>query len=1028
MKTLIRQLVRLLFYVALVLVAIWWFVLEGASPQLLFSRPPEPVPFPEELLKLVSIDVDQRPLDEVLCELTVGHGIDIEIDPLVIQSYPWTKKDLVSLHVHDVPLYGVVSLLGRNVAVGQHPLIVRVKDRVVYLTTSAVWYATPSNFETRVYPLDQLLVSPTPLNEDRLTEVIRNGIEPDSWSENSNPGFTSKELGTLESVPGALVVVQTPEVHDQIQRLLNYFQQQAGGQNDFNPVNISDPCHVANAALRERLQQRVDVEFQQTPFLEIVDELANRYQLPLLLDPAWPREFNMNHIQLTFRLHDISLFNLLNLLCADMDAALNIQEGAATISSPHSRAPWRNSTRVCSVLDLQSLSRDFDIVQLFSQNHEELRIDDSFGQFLFRGSANELLKLERDLNAIRNAALPELVDSHSPDSQVQTALEERMHKTEKWGGTESVRSLATRLSKELEVNVWVDDDTLRREQFVDVEDVREWPAATASVSDYFQRDDIAKNFAVIVRDETMVLTSPQSTANATVAAYPMGHWPEVIAETYDRLTAIRHLFPDASDVSRFGMRRVDIGIRPPNRFDAGMKALSKASWPPRGVLYSWEDPAGTTVLCALDATPVLDALESIAARRIAESAAWPCGAYRFALSRDPERSPSLPAGPVTEGPPLSGMSTVSYSLSFAIESVLTLTLPSDSRGVSCSILDKTAIAIVGSDDPPRIKAILEALGDMRSVDTITSVRLDTWNQNASSDANVAFLYDVRGLLATRPGLDELGLRQLINALTTFDPNKIANVHSLPGFLIVIHDVATQRSLNNLLQYLTTNPIGQAISNDFISANPDSIRSIDDFRPEWVSQLVKELGQDDGRVCNNFRVWMLGQANVGSPEVTTALVQNLERTISEKNLRGFYLTTAALSRRDCDQNQVLTLIQQVLAQPWEPENLASLIELLPKFGNQAIPLVIGQFESNDRRVQDVSRKALLDFGAAAVPELLTWLDRTGRKEVHLITDIDPVMTKTSSTLANWEQSADPELKARAKRLRALLQDKYRLPVK
>ncbi len=1030
MKTFLGRLLRVAFYGALALVAVWWFALEGASPQQLFFASPAPIPFPDALLRLVSIDVDQRPLDDVLKELSVRHGVSIQLDPAVLQNIVLTGKELVTLKIDGVPLYGVLSLLASNIATKSLSPIVRVKDGVAYVTAENVWYSTPSNYETRVYPLDGLLTAPSPFHESSLGSAITSTIERESWADNANGA-----LGAWEPVPGALVVVQTPDVHDQIQRLLDYLSRQAHGEIDFNPVDISDPCHAANGILRNKLRQRINVEFRKMPLADVLTELSKNYALPLFINPDVVKARNIMQSQLTFRLNNISLSSVLNLICADLDLSLSIHEGALSIADkplPRSLPFWPRKTIAIPILDLESLSA-FDLAatpQWLSPSDDD-RVEIWDGHLVVNGSVNSLQQIERRLSAIREVELPYAIEAHSTNSPDQAASKEGMHKSKTWGGAESVRSLAARLADELGANVWVDAHEFRREEHLDVDQVREWPEAIATVNDYFGRNDVVSRFAAINTEGTMVLTTPDRAASQRMfTVHAMGQWISQETDADKQWDEIWHALSDPEPPHRYHFQdavAVDYQKGANNaRVVGAMSELSRTRWPPRGVLYSWDDPARATALCAFDMGPVLNGLQSIAARRIANSSAWPFGAALFADA-------SHPLNLVTSVP-LQGKTEVADHLASALDAVISLTLPTHSNGVIFTLLDDTAIAVIGTNDPPRITSMLDTFARQlqQPVRGVKAVRIDIWNNDRRPDNTAAFLYDVRALLAQNPSIDERGLQWLIELVTPPSIVKkyqydAADVEVLPGFLVVIHDLETQRSLAKLFQYVHSDPVGQVIQNSGLSPlYLDLAPSIFVTHPDWLAKVIDDLRTDDDSVCNNFRAWLLGQAHLNSPEAIAvsiaALMDYLDRTISANDAHGCYVAASALVHRNSDLDRVLPLLRKAIVRPWESESRASLTELLLKFGRRAIPLLVELLETKDLLVQDTARRSLAEFGADAVPDVLEWFDRTGQKEAHLALDaVDPRLATTRNTLLEWEQSGVPELKARTVRLRKLLEE-------
>jgi hypothetical protein len=171
------------------------------------------------------------------------------------------------------------------------------------------------------------------------------------------------------------------------------------------------------------------------------------------------------------------------------------------------------------------------------------------------------------------------------------------------------------------------------------------------------------------------------------------------------------------------------------------------------------------------------------------------------------------------------------------------------------------------------------------------------------------------------------------------------------------------------------------------------------------------------------VHVLGKVAKELPEVSTPLIEYLAKAIAQDDAFGCYFTLVALSHAKPVSDRFGELFQKAMDRNWDPQVKAKMVELLPKFGTLAVPLVLEQSKSRYLRVRQTAQKALSQFDSTAIPEMLTWFDREGHSDSSVLFEIDPILQTTKSTLVEWESSSDSELKARAERIRSRLVEKY-----
>ena len=181
-------------------------------------------------------------------------GVNFIVSPTIIDSgdepiytvnagpMPALEAFQLLLEISSSPLTyriqdGVVRILSKDEAVGGQILeIYDIRDLAKIITNfpSKDFNLTPSNFATDDFGGDAQEPQPLVLEADRLADLIRSNIAPESWDLDPN--------NTIQPVSGALVVRQTRPVHELIRALLQDLRENAGTLINIEArfVNVSD--------------------------------------------------------------------------------------------------------------------------------------------------------------------------------------------------------------------------------------------------------------------------------------------------------------------------------------------------------------------------------------------------------------------------------------------------------------------------------------------------------------------------------------------------------------------------------------------------------------------------------------------------------------------------------------------------------------------------------------------------------------------------------------------------------------------
>lgn len=238
------------------------------------------------LASKVRLDLEGVPLKKVLRDLRDAYGINVVPDLPALQAAGASLDVPITLHLDEVSLKSALKLI-----LHEADLTFAVKDEVVVITTEE---AAGGRLRAVTYAVADLVVPISPTFSDRpaiepndgqtqeakLIKLITNSISPRSWSDNG--GSASIEYFPLSM---ALVISQTPAVHEEIQDLLDSLRRLQDVQISVETrlVSVSDE-HFEKLGLEESSRHGAKMldETQVRQLLEGVqgDPSANVLQAP----------------------------------------------------------------------------------------------------------------------------------------------------------------------------------------------------------------------------------------------------------------------------------------------------------------------------------------------------------------------------------------------------------------------------------------------------------------------------------------------------------------------------------------------------------------------------------------------------------------------------------------------------------------------------------------------------------------------------------------------------------------------------
>jgi hypothetical protein len=257
----------------------------------------------------------------------------------------WWDEETLSLHGD-----GRTEL----VSIPNVKLPLKTALELILSQTGAVYYVDRGRIVISAEPLrEKYVMKAYPLPSLGGTDPEREN-QADDWIDaimGTMGGFTwnqGRGGGTIEPIPGGLVIHQTEAVHREIRELLDQFQPAP-------PISFREALGSKDSRER-RLQAALDApcdwQFVETPFYEAVQQLANRHQVPLVVCRRNLEEGGQDwRAPISLSLKDISLRSALRIFAGQVDCCCILHRGVLQVTTPED-ASSRVYTQVYDVRDL----------------------------------------------------------------------------------------------------------------------------------------------------------------------------------------------------------------------------------------------------------------------------------------------------------------------------------------------------------------------------------------------------------------------------------------------------------------------------------------------------------------------------------------------------------------------------------------------------------------------------------------------------------------------------------------------------
>lgn len=284
---------------------------------------------PEKLAAAATVVFTEASLREIAETIENDRGFPVLFDNAALSEERIPLGEPVTDRLDDEPLY---LLLNRLRSLG---LAWYLQDEILTISTARV---VKEKMSTRPYNAGDLFDAG--YAPDDLSETILSAIDA-PWEMEEGEGGSYEWLGDV------LFVRQNDLAHRQIMGLLAALRNHSRRTFAYDP-----PQH---AALREKLDQNVEVAFVDTPLRRAIEELAEQTGADIRLDTPALRESRVRDREpVSLTLSGRKLETVLHVLLADLQLRWILRDGVLWITN----ADTANGFQKTAVFDVRDLCRD----------------------------------------------------------------------------------------------------------------------------------------------------------------------------------------------------------------------------------------------------------------------------------------------------------------------------------------------------------------------------------------------------------------------------------------------------------------------------------------------------------------------------------------------------------------------------------------------------------------------------------------------------------------------------------------------
>ena len=321
-----RKLVGALILAALACLTLGFLFKPEPPPRLV---PPSPADLArQKLQQIISLDVTDQPLKDVLADMERKHGLRIELDVAALVNSGLSPAQHVTLRLHDARLGNAIELLLLQLEPKPSAGYAIVGDAIRI---------------TSVEEADQLVVT-------KFYHVAPWLAVDPAFSEDELAAAIYPIAGETKVLPGALAATRPERVQDEVSELLDAIARVADAPFAPPPKEPSP----AEAAIARALTERADFDFEKKPLSQALAELAKRHQINIVMDPARLAEANVPpRTPVTARAGGASLRSALKRMMYELGLDFLTEHDAIVVTSKEF-ADTRLVPRVYEVQDLMT--------------------------------------------------------------------------------------------------------------------------------------------------------------------------------------------------------------------------------------------------------------------------------------------------------------------------------------------------------------------------------------------------------------------------------------------------------------------------------------------------------------------------------------------------------------------------------------------------------------------------------------------------------------------------------------------------
>lgn len=278
------------------------------------------------LAEISSLEFLDTPLEEAIDAISKRLNIQVKVDGPALEDFGIGLDTPITVHVDAIPLRSALNLLLKPL-----DLSWSIQNGVLLVSTVE---ELETKLTTKAYPvgdLTKIVVDDVESHAYKsLIDVVTATIEPDSWDRIGGPG-------SIKGLYGALVVSQTREVHEELDRLLKGLRSIHRGLQA-EPRRVPPQLLLGGVAapqIRAVLSQPMTAEFREVPLAQAIHQLQELRDIPILIDVPALEDFGIGtDTPVTLKqFRDLPLSSILHFLLSDLDLTWVVEDDVLMITT-----------------------------------------------------------------------------------------------------------------------------------------------------------------------------------------------------------------------------------------------------------------------------------------------------------------------------------------------------------------------------------------------------------------------------------------------------------------------------------------------------------------------------------------------------------------------------------------------------------------------------------------------------------------------------------------------------------------------